>query len=335
MKAVLKYLYIVIVLILFGSCKSGYETINFTSADIPNPPRYDNENHWAVLPGKYPEVLESYAPKDLSVLQADVFYVYPTLIQDPKDTRWNAPIEDEVQREMVINRAVHYQASAWASSGRLFVPYYRQAHIRSYDYYNQGGKEAFRVAYSDVKAAFEYYLTHYNQGRPIIIASHSQGTTHTKRLLKDFFDGTLLQEQLVAAYLVGMDVLPQIYDNLKPMTSPSETGGYLCWNTFKKGYYPKKKDMYNGSVTSNPVTWDTTLTTDFNDHKGFLFSNGVIYDKALKIKIVDGLVWTSLPRFPLRFFMVLKKNYHIGDINLFWKDIKENSELRTQNWLSK
>jgi hypothetical protein len=32
---------------------------------------------------------------------------------------------------------------------------------------------------------------------------------------------------------------------------------------------------------------------------------------------------------------VLKKNYHIGDINLFWKDIKENSELRTQNWLSK
>jgi hypothetical protein len=335
MKAVFKYLYIVIVLILFGSCKSGYETINFTSAEIPNPPRYDNENHWAVLPGKYPEVLESYAPKDLSVLQADVFYVYPTLIQDPKDTRWNAPIEDEVQREMVINRAVHYQASAWASSGRLFVPYYRQAHIRSYDYYNQGGKEAFRVAYSDVKAAFEYYLTHYNQGRPIIIASHSQGTTHTKRLLKEFFDGTLLQEQLVAAYLVGMDVLPQIYGNLKPMKSPSETGGYLCWNTFKKGYYPKKKDKYNGSVTSNPVTWDTTLTTDFNDHKGFLFSNGVIYDKALKIKIVDGLVWTSLPRFPLRFFMVLKKNYHIGDINLFWKDIKENSELRTQNWLNK
>ena len=58
-------------------------------------------------------------------------------------------------------------------------------------------------------------------------------------------------------------------------------------------------------------------------------------DIRLKIKIVDGLVWTSLPRFPLRFFMVLKKNYHIGDINLFWKDIKENSELRTQNWLSK
>ena len=107
--------------------------------------------------------------------------ILANIIQDPKDTRWNAPIEDEVQREMVINRAVHYQASAWASSGRLFVPYYRQAHIRSYDYYNQGGKEAFRVAYSDVKAAFEYYLTHYNQGRPIIIASHSQGTTHTKR----------------------------------------------------------------------------------------------------------------------------------------------------------
>ena len=53
----------------------------------------------------------------------------------------------------------------------------------------------------DVKAAFQYYLEHYNNGRPIIIASHSQGTTHAKRLLKEFFDGTALQHQLVAAYL--------------------------------------------------------------------------------------------------------------------------------------
>ena len=33
------------------------------------------------------------------------------------------------------------------------------------------------------KAAFQYYLEHYNNGRPFIIASHSQGTYHAKRLI--------------------------------------------------------------------------------------------------------------------------------------------------------
>jgi len=48
---------------------------------------------------------------------------------------------------------------------------------------------AFELAYRDVKAAFLYYLEHNNSGRPIIIASHSQGSTHAKRLLKELFDG--------------------------------------------------------------------------------------------------------------------------------------------------
>jgi hypothetical protein len=29
------------------------------------------------------------------------------------------------------------------------------------------------------------------------------------------------------------------------------------------------------------------------------------------------------------------KNYHVGDINLFWQDIRENAELRTNTWLEK
>jgi len=39
-----------------------------------------------------------------------------------------------------------------------------------------------------------------------------------------------------------------------------------------------------------------------------------------------------LPHFPLRLFAIFKKNYHVGDINLFWQDIRENAELRTRNW---
>ena len=31
--------------------------------------------------------------------------------------------------------------------------------------------------------------------------------------------------------------------------------------------------------------------------------------------------------------MSFLQNYHVGDINLFWQDIRENSVLRTKTWL--
>ena len=53
-------------------------------------------------------------------------------------------------------------------------------------------------AYEDVLAAFDYFLANFNDGRPIIIASHSQGTVHGARLLADRFDNNPnLRNQLV------------------------------------------------------------------------------------------------------------------------------------------
>ena len=37
-------------------------------------------------------------------------------------------------------------------------------------------RKATEVAYSDVRRAFLYYLEHLNQGRPFLVASHSQVT---------------------------------------------------------------------------------------------------------------------------------------------------------------
>jgi len=263
-----------------------------------------------------------------------VFYVYPTLNTEKEDLRWNVPIDDKKQQEKVLNRAVLYQASAFATSGKVYVPYYRQAHLRSYSNLKNGGEQALLLAYSDVKKAFEMYLKKYNKGRPIIIASHSQGSTHTKFLLRDFFDGQPLQNKLIAAYVVGTVAKPDLFKTIKVMTKPNETGGFVGWNTFKKGYYSKKgEDYFKGSVTTNPITWNLDKTTTLEQYKGFLYSNNKIYDKALKIEVTDGLIWSTTPKFPGRLFMSFMKNYHVGDINLFWKDIQQNAELRTNTYL--
>tara|TARA_R110000787_G_scaffold70646_8_gene157051 strand:- start:5229 stop:6233 length:1005 start_codon:yes stop_codon:yes gene_type:complete len=326
----------ILVLIFLVGCKSTFQTQSFQPENIPLEPNYNLSSSWAVLPSKYTDEFHEFTSKEIDTLQVDVFYVYPTLISDKNDTRWNTPIDDVKQKEKVLGKAVLMQASAFATSGKVYVPFYRQAHIRSYQMMNDGGKEALELAYSDVRKAFEIYLRKYNQGRPIIVASHSQGTTHAIQLLADFFDEKPLQEKLVAAYIPGIRVKPTQFKTIKPMTKPNEIGGFVSWNTFKKGHYPKKdKNWYDGSITTNPVTWDESKSTTLAQHKGFLYTNKKIYHKALKIEITDGLVWSSNPRFSKRFFMSFLKNYHAGDINLFWQDIKENSELRVATYLKK
>ena len=62
---------------------------------------------------------------------------------------------------------------------------------------------------------------------------------------------------------------PNLFKTIKPMIKPNEIGGILGWNTFKKGSYPKKKDKFKGSVTSNPVTWDTTKLQSYINIKVF------------------------------------------------------------------
>lgn len=322
--------------ILIG-CKSTFTNVTapFSLKKIPEVPNYQNEDSWAVLPTKYTKKLKELAPDSIAKLKADVFYVYPTLITDKKDSRWNVAITDSIQNAKVLNTTVDFQASAWATSGKIYVPLYRQAHLRSYYQLDNGGKEALLLAYKDVKKAFEVYLEKYNKGRPIIIAGHSQGATHGRLLLKDFFDNKPLQKQLIAAYIPGIGIKKDEYKTVREMTSPSQTGGFVSWNTYKRKKLPKSYNKwYKGKVTSNPITWNTDKYTKRDDHKGFLFTNGKIYDKALKLEIIDGMVWTTLPRFPYRLFAVFKKNYHVGDVNLFWKDIQKNAELRTKTWLS-
>jgi len=332
----INFLYLCCLTLIISSCKSTYKTQTFRVTDIPEAPDYTKESSWAVLPSKYQENLQTYASNRQDTLEADVFYIYPTLNTDKKDIRWNVPTDDVKQNDIVLNKAVLMQASAFATSGKVYVPFYRQAHLRSYRFFKEGGKEAQDIAYSDVKKAFEIYLEKYNKGRPIIMVGHSQGTTHAVRLLKDFFDNTSLQKQLIAAYIPGIRVKSNDFSSIKLMTSPSDIGGFVSWNTYKKNNYPKKdKDWYKGSVTSNPITWNTETSTSLEQHKGFLYTNGKIYDKALSIEVTDGLVWSTNPKFPLRFFMSFLKNYHAGDINLFWKDIRENAVLRTNTWFAK
>ena len=319
-------------------CKISYKTYDFEDSPKIAIPDYSENDSWAVLPDNFPDGISQFKNDDTNK-KADVFFIYPTLIDAKNQREWNSDIWNKEIREDVINRPVKYQASAWIDSGNLYVPFYRQAHIRVFnEKFKVDGKKALDLAYSDIREAFIYYLKNYNDNKPFIIASHSQGTVHAKRIISEFIDGKELQEKLIAAYLVGIKVTEDEFDNIKPMNSPDETGGFVSWNTFKYNKYPKDdnyESWFKGGVTSNPITWDDSKETKKESHKGVLFRDLKIFPKNINIKLVDGIVWSSLPNVPGKFFLRSVRSYHFADINLFWVDIRENAKLRVEKWFQK
>jgi hypothetical protein len=293
---------------------------------------YSDSANWAVRPGTYPTALHELII-DQPMDGVDVFYVYPTLLLGENDQRWNMNLDDEAHKTTVLSRAVQFQASAWANAGQLYVPYYRQAHIRSYYNLESGGRDALLLAYSDVKAAFQYYLDHHNKGRGIILAGHSQGSTHLSLLLKDFFDGKALQQQLIAAYLPGIGLNENEYQTVPLLKEATAIGGFVSWNTFKRKFDDKQYQWYKGKAVVNPVTWDGSPLAARSAHKGFLFSNGKLYDRSFSTHLDDGVVWISTPHFPYRYLAFTMRNYHMGDVNLFWEDIRQNARKRAGVYL--
>lgn len=296
---------------------------------------YSKQENWAVLPWHTPENLLSQMHDTSLLAKADVFYIYPTLMLDAKDKRWNMPMMEQEHMNDVLNSAVQYQASAWAEAGRMYVPYYRQAHIRSYYTEGKRGEQALMYAYADIKASFEYYMEHYNQGRPIILAGHSQGSTQLYLLIKDFFEGKALQKQLIAAYMPGIGFDKDVFKDIPLMTRPNQTGGFVAWNTFKKKIDKESYNKwYKGKAVVNPVTWDLSPMALKKDHLGFYFSNGKLYPHMFDTHLIDGGIWISTPKWPFQLMSLTMKNYHIGDINLFWEDIRLNAKLRVESYLN-
>jgi len=319
-------------------CKISYNTYDFDKSPEIVKPNYSNKDSWAVLPENIPDEISIFNI-DENKKEADVFYIYPTLIDSKNQREWNSDIWNEDIRNDVINRPVKYQASAWLDAGNLYVPYYRQAHIRVFnDKFRVDGDKALNLAYNDIKEAFTYYLENFNNNKPFIIASHSQGTVHAKRLIAEFIDGKELQKKLIAAYLVGIKVFEDEFKNIKPMNSANETGGFVTWNTFKFNKYPRKdnyENWFKGGVTTNPITWDDSKETKKDLHKGLLYRDLKIFSQNIDIKLIDGIVWSSIPNVPGKILLQTVRSYHFADINLFWVDIRENAKLRVDQWFKK
>ncbi len=339
--------YLFLVSFFFLSCTSSYHPYiaGYTFRNPSGTPDYSNLDHWAAHPDKkdpsdsVPSSLKANYHPDTA---ADVFFIHPTTYTDKERSfGWNAPIDNPELNAKTDYSTILFQASIFNEVGRIYSPRYRQASLSSY--YPKTSTDtlealaSFELAYLDIKAAFNYYLQQYHKGRPIIIASHSQGTTHAKRLLKEFFDGKALEKNLVAAYLVGMAVEPDFLKTIQPCKTPEQTGCICSWRTYKQGYKPPfvQAEKFTAIVT-NPLTWTDSLpAADRSWNKGGVLLNyNKPIEKLVNATISNGVLWTDKPHFFGSIFYTTK-NYHVADMNFFYKNIRENAALRTASFLKK
>ena len=269
---------------------------------------------------------------------ADVFFIYPTTYTDTKmKMGWNANIDDESLNTKTDNSAILYQASVFNKYCRVFAPRYRQANLEAF-YTQDTASAAIALdnAYKDVRKAFIYYLKYENHGRPIIIASHSQGTQHAGRLLKEFFENTTLQSQLVAAYIIGLPVFENYFSVLKPCTDSSATGCFVTWRTFKEGYIaPFVQKELKKAIVINPLTWrtDTSLAPSELNKGGMLRNFNKLIPGLVHAQIHGNVLWVNKPHFFGGIF-IKTKNYHVVDYNFFYENIRENVGVRIQSFLN-
>jgi len=323
----------------FLSCSDKYQAFrsryHFKSEN--GTPDYSNPDYWAAHPWKWdpsdsiPIPLKN-EPQDSVV---DVFFLHPTTFTKPKWKASNAAIDDDYMSARTDYTTILYQASAFNQHARIFAPRYRQAHIRNFLIKDTStAQQAFATAYDDIATAFKYYLQHWNNGRPFIIASHSQGSMLAERLIKEFIENKPLQKQLVAAYIVGWSIPKDLFSSIPVCIDPTQTGCICGWRTLKRWFVPFYLKNENGnSWVTNPLSWTTNenyVPRKYN--KGsVLFNFNRIYKHTTGAQIHNGLLYVKKPVFPWSFLM-LKRNYHIGDINLFYIDLRENIGARIKSY---
>lgn len=328
---------------LFLSSCSAVPRGHFVTPNTPGPD-YSLASNWAALPTTLDSAdavpITSWKDEQ-ATSSADVFFVHPTTYTGHAGQHhWNASLDDKKLNLHTDQTTIKYQASLFNGAGRVYAPRYRQAHLHCFFEKSKKKKdaaEALDLAYQDVKRAFDYYMEHYNDGRPFIIAAHSQGTLHAAHLIKDEIENHPVQHQLIAAYLPGMPVKANYFKSIQPCHTPDETGCFCSWRTFREGYVPKKYHQEDkGIIVTNPVTWCDTITVSQKQEQAgaVLRDFHKVCPGLVETQIHDDLLWVNKPKFPGS-FLFMTKNYHIADYNFFYADVRQNAQQRVRAYLKK
>lgn len=291
--------------------------------------------------------------EDGDALGAAVFFIHPTSYLERK--HWNAPLDEPVSRDRA-ELFVKGMASPFNKSVDIWAPRYRQAAFGAFLTDEPDAMAALDSAYGDVIDAFDFFLETVAKDRPIVLAGHSQGAFHLRRLLRDRVAGTPLAGRVAAAYVIGWPVslehdLPLM--GLPPCTEPDQAGCIMSWlsvaepadNSMLLTGYARKRGLDGEQVgdtaflCTNPLTGVRdeeatadqnlgTLVPDLEAESGELVP-GVVPARCGE----DGFLYVGPPpKLDFGPYVLPGNNYHLFDVTLFWANVRADVDRRVKAW---
>lgn len=289
---------------------------------------YSDINNWIAIP----EITK----------KADTIYFYPTAYNDPSEGAADiCEIDNEDMREKA-QQLYTQQAEAFEDSTNVFAPYYRQSNIFAVMKHTDNPEEFQKNEQrTDVYAALDYYFENYNEGRPFILAGHSQGSMMIRLALEEYFViHPELADRMIAAYALGesfpKDWLAE-HTYVRFAEGEDDTGVIVSWNT--EGPGNKEADNFvveEGAVSINPINWkrdSTYAPAEDNLGSRSLDENGeYIITPGINDAQVDTergvVVCTTSTQFVPLANLFGEQSLHGVDFDLYFENIRQNAKVR-------
>jgi hypothetical protein len=326
----------------FISCSDDPVATDDLTTD-PTATDYSKTEHWLSLPASLDK-------------EVDVFYLYPTAWQRTANDSNYCTI-DNTSMLMLSDLAFKRQATAFETVGNIYAPYYRQADMFYLNTLSQEerAKAISGIPTKDAIAAFDYYIKHYNNGRPFILAGHSQGSIVLIYILSDYLKTyPAVYAGMIAAYVIGYSITSEYLaqnPHLKFANGPDDTGVIISYNTEA----PEVVSGTNlvvlpGAISINPITWtreETSATADQNLGSILLNSDGTVaagiptpvmnfadaqVDKAKGVVICSTV---DVNRWAPGNAVFVRGVFHSFDYPFYYYNIRENATNRTNRFLGK
>ncbi|CAE7162955.1 unnamed protein product [Symbiodinium pilosum] len=313
-----------------------------------DPPDFSLAMYWLAHPSHWPTRVAENLPKTIYTLQpdgtfhceatdafsdsqsevdapADLFYLHGTM-----EGLGNRASIDRYDQEVWQGFNTRHQMTiltAFTSACRAYAPLYRQAAM--------GG--SWDLAYEDVLAAFEQFLSEVGSQRPIVLAGHSQGSIHIVRLMKERIQSDpSLMRRICAVHAPGMgqwiDPSPLVVDGAQNNQTPPSAPAVAIWAAATPQADRKWTligFMSGGSGFhdfANPCSWTS------GKHLGVLLPDDetnqpVLYRGMVqRAEVVEGLLRVHPSpgaEGRLKKLHMGRHDFHAYDVHLFWANVRE------------
>ena len=308
---------------------------------------YSQAECWLDVPAAMVKdgVLDGTAAAD-SLKAVDVFYIYPTVTGFRPETE----VCDMTDTVMIAGAQMvrQIQTAVFDESCNVFMPFYRQISMPK-----PGSDYRAIIDYVsgfDATDALDYYLNNLNQGRPFILAGHSQGASVLIALLENYMTKhPEALERMIAAYPIGFAVTKDwlAKTGLKFAEGATDTGVIVSWNTEgPANLKDNNMTLAPGGISINPINWKRDDTyASVKENLGSLTFDGKLVTPGLADARVDtvrgSVVVTTIEKPELYAIpadgaqMFGSQSYHLHDYGFFFNNFKQNVADRIKAFMNK